>query len=236
MYSRLYNNYMKTTKVVTTIVAFVAAAAAVSSVHADSHGSNLRGSASVGFANENYYRGADLGDDTIKVGVEASSNIGNVGVFGSVVADQSTGSAADQYYISAGLASKLFEDTVNFSGGYLHREGVPGDANGELFASFGLGTALSPTGTVYYDIDNELWTLELGLKHEIDLDVAKLCLHGSVGETEATSTIDRTYWLAGAKLTRGVTDNADLVVGLDYVDADNIEDDLVFTTGLTFKF
>jgi len=227
---------MKTTKVVTTIVAFVAAAAAVSSVHADSHGSNLRGSASVGFANENYYRGADLGDDTIKVGVEARSNLGGVGVFGSVVADQSTGSAADQYYISAGLASKLFEDSVNFSGGYLHREGVPGDATGELFTSFGLDVALSPTGIVYYDIDNELWTLELGIKHEFDLEVAKLCVHGTIGETEATAAIDRTYWSTGAKLTRGVTDNADAVLGLDYVDADGIEDDLVLTAGLTFKF
>lgn len=236
MIYRLYNNNMKTTKVVTSILAFVAAAATVTSVHADSHGSNLTGSASVGFANENYYRGADLGDDTIRAGVEASTDLNGIGVFGSVVTDQSIDGGADQYYISAGVASKLFEDSVNFSGGYLHRENVPGSAAGELFASFGLGTTLSPTGTFYYDLDDELWTVELGLNHKIDLEVAQLCLHGLLGETEATATVDRTYWVAGAKLTKSVTDNADAVVGLDYVDADGTEDDLVFTAGLTFKF
>lgn len=227
---------MKTTKVVTSLLALVAAATMVTSVNADSHGSKLSGSASVGFANENYFRGADIGDDTLKAGVELSGEAGGVGVFGSVVTDQSIDGGADQYYISAGVASKLFDGALNVSGGYLHRENVPGAAVGELFTSVGLSSALSPTGTLYYDIDDELWTVEFGIKQKYDIDFAQLCLHGSVGETEATAAIDRTYWLVGGNLSRELTDGVDLVVGLDYVDADDIEDDLVFTAGLTFNF
>lgn len=231
---RLYNNYMKTTKVVTSILA-LAAVATATSVNANSE-SKLSGSASVGYTNENYYRGVDIGDDTVKTGVEVSSSIEGVGVFGSFITDQSIDNGADQYYISTGVTSKLFQDSVDFTGGYLHREDVPGLATGELFASFEVDTTLSPAGTVYYDVDNKLWTLELGVKHQLDLEVAKLCVHAAVGETEASSTVDRTYWIAGAKLSREVTDNADVVIGLDYVDADNTQDDLVFSAGLAFKF
>lgn len=227
---------MKTTKVVTSILAFVAIAATASSVNADSHESKLSGSASVGFANENYYRGADLGDDTIKAGVDVHGGLNGLGVFGSIVTDQSVDGGADQYYITAGLASKIFDGSVNLSTGYLHRENVPGVATGEIFASLELTTALTPVGTLYYDIDDELWTAELGIKQKYDIEIAKLCVHGLIGETEATAAVDRTYWVVGAALSRELAEDVDLVAGLDYVDADNAEDDLVFTAGLTFNF
>ena len=56
---------MKTTNVVKSIIAIVAVAAAASVNAADdAKPADLSGSVSVGYANENFYRGADIGDET----------------------------------------------------------------------------------------------------------------------------------------------------------------------------
>ena len=95
---------------------------------------------------------------------------------------------------------------------------------------------LNPTVSLYYELDDELWTGEFGVNHEFDLKAATLCIHAGVGETEVTSSTDRTYYVVGAKVTKSVTDTADLVLSLDRVDANDADDDLVFMTGLTVRF
>ena len=229
---------MKTTNVVKSILAIVAVAAAATSVNAadNAKSADLSGSVSVGYANENFYRGADIGDETAKVGVSLQGSLGGLSTFGGLVSNQSIGSGSDQYFISAGIASKMFEDSLNVSGGYLHTEGVPGDAIGELFVKASANVLLNPTVSLYYELDDELWTTELGLNHEFDLNVATLCVHAGVGETETSVATDRTYYVVGAKATRSVADNTDLTLSLDRIDADDADDDLVFLAGLTVKF
>lgn len=228
---------MKTTNVVKSIIAIVAVAAAASVNAADdAKSADLSGSVSVGYANENFYRGADIGDETAKVGVSLQGSLGGLSTFGGLISNQSIGSGSDQYFVSAGIASKMFEDALNVSGGYLHTEGVPGDATGELFVKASADVLLNPTVSLYYELDDELWTTELGLNHEFDLNVATLCIHAGVGETETSSAADRTYYVIGAKATRSVADNTDLTLSLDRIDADDADDDLVFLAGLTVRF
>lgn len=232
--SRLYNNYMKTN--IVKIIAFVAAATLALSVNAADNQSDasVSGSVSTGFATENFYRGADLGDDTLNVGAELRGSLAGVETFGSVVTGQSIEDSADQYFITAGIASQLFG--LDLATGYLHTEGVPGDATGELFARFSTDKLLNLSAVVYYELDDELWTTELGISESIDLDVASLTGHASIGCTEVTSSDDRTYYVVGANLTRELVEDVSLVAGIDYVDADDRGDDTCFHAGIQLKF
>lgn len=237
MIDRIYNSYMNTTKVVTKLISVLAAAAVLTvSVNAanDASKSSVSGTVSAGFSNENYYRGADLGDDTLKVGADIHAALSGIGVFGSVVSDQSINGGADQYYITAGIASKLFD--MDLSTGFLHTENKPGDTTGEIFARLNTGKLLNLSGIAYYEVDHDLWTFELGGSHTFDLDIVKLTGRAAVGNTEVTSTNDRTYYNVGVTLNKELTDNVDLHVCFDYVDADDIDDDWVFLTGLQVKF
>jgi hypothetical protein len=95
-------------------------------------------------------------------------------------------------------------------------------------------TLLEPTITLYQDLDDSLTTGEISISHIIDLDVADLTLSGSVGSTE-TVTLDRDYYGAGAGLSKSfgglIAD-----VGVDYVDAENIDSETVFSAGVSIKF
>ncbi|MEK9699352.1 MAG: hypothetical protein VW270_26475, partial [Candidatus Poseidoniales archaeon] len=84
--NRLYNICMKTT--IVKLLAFVAAATLALSVNAADK-APISGSVSTGYATENFYRGADLGDDTLKVGAELRGGVAGLNAFGSVVTDQS---------------------------------------------------------------------------------------------------------------------------------------------------
>jgi hypothetical protein len=81
-----------------------------------------------------------------------------------------------------------------------------------------------------------LYTVEVGVSHDIDVSVATLGLDASAGNTDLTSNTDRTYYSVGANLSKSVSENSDLSVGVDYIDADDIDREFVFGAGLTFKF
>jgi hypothetical protein len=218
------------------ILAFAAAAATALSVNAANNApvADPVGSVSVGYANENFYRGADIGDETLKVGAELHGTVAGVSTFGSVVTNQSIDGGADQYFITAGIASKLFD--LDATTGYLHYENVPGEATGELFARLTASKFLNLSGIVYYELDNELWTTELGVSHSIDLDFATVTGSASIGNTEVSSSNDRTYHSVGVDARRELTADVDLVIGVEYVDADDSEDDTVFFTGVQVNF
>lgn len=227
----LYNICMKTN--IVKLLAFVAAATLAISVNAADK-APISGSVSTGYATENFYRGADLGDDTLKVGAELRGGVAGLNAFGSVVTDQSIDGSADQYYITAGIASQLFG--LDLATGYLHTEGVPGDATGELFARLTADKLLNLSGVVYYELDDELWTTEIGVSETIDLDLVSVTGRATVGNTEVTNSNDRTYYVVGADLRRGLVEDVDLVAGVEYVDADDREDDTLFHAGLQVKF
>jgi len=223
---------MKKTNIVKTLIA-IAAVAAINSVNA---ADSVSGNVKAGYSNENFYRGADLGNETLNVSANVKGSVSGVSVFGGVTTAQAINAGADQYYINAGVASSLFEDSLDVTGGYLHSESVSGDAIGELFATATGNVLLSPTLAAYYELDDQLWTFELGVKHELDLEVVGLCLHASVGDTEITSSTDRTYYTVGANVTRGLTDDVDLIASVDRIDADDSDDETVFAVGINVKF
>lgn len=219
------------------IVAFVAAATLAFSVNAADkapESSAISGSIGLGFSDQNFFRGADLGDDTLSVDTELTGTLSGLEVFGGLSTDQSIDGGADQYYISTGIASKLFD--LDVAGGFLHSENVPGGATGELFAKASTDKLLNLAVAVYYELDDELWTVEAGVSESVDLDFAKLSGHACVGNTEVSSSDDRTYYVVGASLSRSLVEDVDISIGVDYFDADDSSDETAFVAGLQYRF
>lgn len=216
------------------IVAFVAAAATALSVNAANDATAVSGKVNLGYSAENNFRGADIGDETLKAGVVLKGTLSGVETFGSVLSDQSIDGGADQYYITAGIASELFG--LDASAGYFHAENVPGESTGELFARLTASKFLNLSGVVYYELDDELWTTELGVSHSVDLDLATVTGRAIVGNTEVSTSNDRTYYTVGVDARRELVEDLDLVIGVDFVDADDREDDTCFHAGIQIKF
>ncbi|NBT41960.1 MAG: hypothetical protein EBT20_16075, partial [Alphaproteobacteria bacterium] len=118
--------------------------------------------------------------------------------------------------------------------GWLHREDTPGDAQSEVFVQLAIDTLLNPSVTLSQDVDDSFTTGELGLSHVFDLGLADLTTSGSAGTTE-TSTGSTNYYGAGAKLSR---EFGGLIAstGVDYVNADDIDSETVFSVGIGVKF
>lgn len=220
------------------ILAIVATATLAFSVNAADNApesSVISGSVNLGFSDQNVYRGADLGDDTLSVEAKLSGDLGSgVELFGGLVTDQSIDGGADQYYISSGIASKLFE--LDVTGGFLHSENVPGESTGELFATASTDKLFNLAVAVYYELDDELWTVEAGVSESVDLKLAELNVHACVGTTEVTSSDDRTYYVIGASLNKALAEDVDIVVGVDYLDADDSSDETALVAGLQYRF
>lgn len=220
------------------ILAIVATATLAFSVNAADNApesSVISGAVNLGFSDQNVYRGADLGDDTLSVEAKLSGKLSSgLEVFGGLVTDQSIDGGADQYYISSGIASKLFE--LDVTGGFLHSENVPGESTGELFATASTDKLFNLAVAVYYELDDELWTVEAGVSESVDLKLAELNVHACVGSTEVTSSDDRTYYVIGASLNKALASNVDVVVGIDYLDADDSSDETALVAGLQYRF
>ena len=68
------------------------------------------------------------------------------------------------------------------------------------------------------------------------MSFASLGVRGSVGNTEVTTSNDRTYYSVGGSLSRQVGAGVDLGLSVDLVDSDDIDREFVFGTALTFNF
>jgi hypothetical protein len=95
---------------------------------------------------------------------------------------------------------------------------------------------LNPSLSVFRNFDDSLYTVEAGVSHELDLDVASVEVDASIGNTDLTDSTDRTYYSVGVAASKSLSDSAGIQIGLDYVDADDVDREFVLGTALTFNF
>ena len=138
--------------------------------------------------------------------------------------------------MGAGVGTSFADGMLSAYAGINHFEDVPGAALSEAEVRLGLGVLLSPSVSVYRDLDDSLYTFELGVSHGIETEVADLSLSASLGNTETSSTADTDYYNIGADATKSLSDSATVGLSVDYIDADNIDSEFVFGVGLTFNF
>jgi hypothetical protein len=194
-------------------------------------------SAKVGYASDFFYRGAQKAEQSVQSSVKLGSVLGGVDLSAHACTNQSVDAGVDSYNLGAGVGKSFSDGLLSVYAGVNHFEDRPGDALSEFQVGISSNVALNPSIAVYRDFDESLYTVELAVGHSFDLSVASLDLSASVGNTDLTNSTDRTYYTVGADISKSISENADLSVGVDYVDADDLnEREFVFGTALTVKF
>ena len=214
------------TKIISTLVAFGL------SINAAFAGN----SAKIGYASDYFYRGVQKAEESIQASLRLSHDLGAVKGSAHVCTNQSVNGATDSYHMGAGVGSSFADDLLNVYGGINHFEDKVGDAISEAQVTIGLGIPLSPSVSAYRNLDDSLYTLELGLSHTFETEVANLTVSALAGNTETTTTTDTDYYGIGVGASKSISDNTTLGVSVDYVDADSIDREFVFGAGLTFNF
>ena len=106
----------------------------------------------------------------------------------------------------------------------------------EIQVSASVNVFANPTVSAFRNVDEDLYTFEGSLSESFDLSFASLDVRGSIGNTEITTSNDRTYYSVGGGLTRQVGAGVDLSLSVDLIDADDIDREFVFGTALAFLF
>ncbi len=195
----------------------------------------LAGSASIGYVSDFFYRGEQKALESVQSKIDYGTSILGLESAFHACTNQSADEGVDSYGFSVSAGSSVIEGLLSVYGGFSHYEDVPGEALSEVFVRASSDVFLSPTATISRNVDDELFTYEAGVSHDVDLKLASLNLNGSAGNTEVTESNTRTYYSVGAELTRAVG-SAEAGLSVDLVDSDDIEREFVFGASLGFNF
>ena len=194
------------------------------------------GSAGVGYTSDYLRRGALLSEEAIQAsasyGFKAAGLDASVGAFTNQAVANGT---ADVYIIDASV-SKSLSDLLALSVGLEHTELVNGVATMDVALGLDVNTVLSPSVSLYRNLDETLYTVEAGVSHDFDLDFATLSLLANYGRTETSSTTEVDYHSFGASLNRDLSENAALELSVASVDSDSIDRKTLFGIGINVKF
>jgi len=196
---------------------------------------SVNGSAGTKYATDYNRRGQELSADAIQAQLGFNVGIGGVDVFGDFFTNQSTESnAANTDEVTVGVGTGLFEDSINAYIGVYNTDTDGSASTLETFAIVSANVVLSPTVSLYRG-DDDLYTFEGQLSHTIDLQVVDLTLAGVLGNTDASTSVDRTYSGAIATLAKTVN-NINIYTDVAISDADNRDNETVWGLGLSVKF
>lgn len=192
-------------------------------------------SAGLGYASDYFYRGALKSEEAVQASFGAKTELGGLDVSARAFTNQSVDNGTDSYQLTLG-AGKSVNDLLSVYGGLNHFEDVAGEALFEAHLGLGLKTILSPSLNVFRSFDDDWYTVELGVHHKFDFDVAELCVHGAIGNTDLSDTVDSDYYTVGAKVSRDLAENASIAISADRVDSDLIDEEWVFGLSVSTKF
>ena len=150
--------------------------------------------------------------------------------------NQSTDSGVDTYILDAGLSRSFLGDLMNAYVGIGHVENVSGEALMEANVRLSIDTLLSPTVSFSRNLDESLYTSELSLSHDLDLDFASLAILGSIGTSDLTNSNSETYYSLGANASRSIGEKSEISFGVERVDSDLIEAEYIFALGVSTQF
>jgi len=193
-------------------------------------------SAKIGYASDYFYRGAQKAEESLQTSLRLGASLNGLSASAHVCSNQAVNSGNDSYHMGAGLGTSLMDELLVVYGGVNHFEEVPGEALSELELKLTGNTNLSPTLSVYRNLDESLYTYEVGVSHQIDTDLAGLSLNAVVGNTELSDSVDVDYYSVGVDASKDISDNASVVLSADFVDADNIDDEWVVGAAVVLNF
>lgn len=193
-------------------------------------------SAKIGYASDFFYRGEQKALESVQAAVDLNTALLGLDAKLHACTNQSVDEGVDSYRLAAGLGTTFAGDLLSVYGGFNHFEDVAGEALSEIQLSASVNVFANLTVSAYRNTDEDLFTFEGSLSESFDLSFASLGVRGSVGNTEVTTSNDRTYYSVGSSLSRQVGAGVDLSLSVDLVDADDIDREFVFGTALAFNF
>jgi hypothetical protein len=193
-------------------------------------------SAKIGYASDFFYRGSQKAEESIQASVKLGSDLAGLNLSAHACTNQAVNTGVDSYNLGAGAGKSFSDGLLNIYAGVNHFEDKPGNALSEFQLGLSSNTILNPSVSVFRDFDDSLYTVELGISQTFDLSVVDLEVDASAGNTDLTNNTDRTYYSVGGLISKSVSENANIALGIDYIDADDIDREFVFGTSLTFNF
>ncbi len=194
------------------------------------------GSVGIGYASDYFRRGALLSEEAVQANASYELKVAGLDSSISVFTNQGVANGSSDFYLIDGSVSKSLGDLLDLSVGLQHAEAVQGSASLEAGIAVDIDTLLSPSISLYRDLSETLYTVEAGVSHSFDLDIAKLSLLASYGHTETSATTDVDYTALGASLSKSLSDSADLNLSVGSVDSDSISRETLFGLGISVKF
>jgi hypothetical protein len=214
----------------------IAIVALLSVFNINASADKVSGSLDVSHTSDYYFRGSELGTNSLQASVGANTSVNGVDLFANVFTNQTTASgSANTDILTVGGGKSFADGLLSLYTGVVNVDHDGSDSVLDAFISVKLDTALSPAVTVYRNTDDELYTVEGSVSYTIKSEIADLRLSVEAGTTDVTSSTNRDYAGATAKLSRtygAVTPHLCLSV----VDADDSARDTIVRAGLTFKF
>lgn len=198
--------------------------------------STASGNVDLSYATDYYFRGSELGRESIQATVGAHADLGSFKVCGKVFTNQTTASGSgntDQ--VTLGLGKSFVDGLLDL---YVGAQNTDQDAAGselDLFVGAKLDTVLSPTVTIYRNSDDDLYTYEGSVSYTCETQLVDLTVSGDVGLTDVTASDTRTYYGGALALSRtfgSLKPHASLAL----VDGDDLSQDTIVSAGLTFQF
>lgn len=193
-------------------------------------------SAKIGYTSDFFYRGEQKALESIQASVDVNSELLGLDAKLHACTNQSVDVGVDSYRLAGGFGTSFAGDLLYVYGGFNHFEDIAGEALSELQLDLSASVFASPTLSVFRNVDDDLYTFEGSVSDSLDVSFASLGLRAAIGNTDITSTDDRTYYSIGASLDRSVGEVATLGASVDLIDSDDIDREFVFGTALTFNF
>ena len=194
------------------------------------------GSLDLSYATEHYFRGAEVGAEAIQATVAGSADLGSFKVCGSVFTNQTTASGSGNFdQVKLGIGKSFADGLLSLYAGVLNTDADDTGSELDVFIGGKIDTVLSPVVIVYRNSDDDLFTYEGSLSHTVETSIVDLSVSVSGGITDVTASDERSYYGAGLELSREIG-SIKPHVGVDYVNADDSDDDTIVSAGLTFQF
>jgi len=188
------------------------------------------------YTSDYFYRGALQAQESIQVDLGMSGRVSGLDYSVGAFTNQSVNSGVDSYILTGGVSKSFADSLVNVYGGLNHVENVAGEALLEASIAISFDTLLSPSLSFFRNLDDSLYTSELSVSHDLDLDVCNLNASASVGNTDTSSSNDNTYYTVGVEASRSLGESSSIAVDLIRVDSETIGEEYVVGLGISTQF
>lgn len=195
----------------------------------------IAGSASIGYTSDYFRRGALLSEEALQTSVSLEKEVAGFALSAGASTNQAVSVGEDSYIIEGGASAQVGE-LLGLYVGLQHFEQRSEDATLEVNVVASLNSVLSPSLSIFRDTDDELYTYELGVSHSFETELANLELSALYGNTDLTESTDEDYYILGAKASKGLSENASLELGYNYVDSDLISNESIVSASVVFSF